>query len=471
MPEQINSCLGQVDVAERDKAPTKDSAHGQSLSHFLRLLFRLLDENGIRYCVLHTWEGLPDVLPSDLDLAVHPRDRARLSSVFQGLLDKGYQPVQCCHHAGGHTFDFVWFEARGMRSVSVDVASENRQGRLILMRGEDMVLGRLRANGFWIADPAVEFAYLLVKKTLKRRLPNPQAERLKILVNEIGCAQAQKIAGDLFGQRWKERVIEACKGGSLGGLLGDLRKRLWLTRLTKDPLNPLRYLLGEVPRFIGRSLRPVGLFVVILGPDGVGKSTLVGRIGESLASTAFRRCRIFHWRPMVIAPQKETGMPVTDPHDQPPRGVLGSILALFGILLDYWLGFIFILRPILTRAGLVIFDRYYHDLLIDPLRYRYGGPMWLAKFLGRFVPPPDLLFLVLDAGDEVIFSRKREVPPEELRRQREGYRQFTAGVERATLIKTDRGIEPTVAEASRVIVEFLTQRFQRRHARWLATSC
>jgi thymidylate kinase len=358
-----------------------------------------------------------------------------------------------------------------MRSVSVDVASENRQGRLILMRGEDMVLGRLRANGFWIADPAVEFAYLLVKKTLKRRLPNPQAERLKILVNEIGCAQAQKIAGDLFGQRWKERVIEACKGGSLGGLLGDLRKRLWLTRLTKDPLNPLRYLLGEVPRFIGRSLRPVGLFVVILGPDGVGKSTLVGRIGESLASTAFRRCRIFHWRPMVIAPQKETGMPVTDPHDQPPRGVLGSILALFGILLDYWLGFIFILRPILTRAGLVIFDRYYHDLLIDPLRYRYGGPMWLAKFLGRFVPPPDLLFLVLDAGDEVIFSRKREVPPEELRRQREGYRQFTAGVERATLIKTDRGIEPTVAEASRVIVEFLTQRFQRRHARWLATSC
>jgi len=171
---------------------------------------------------------------------------------------------------------------------------------------------------------------------------------------------------------------------------------------------------------------------------------------------------------MLIAPQKETGMPVTDPHDQPPRGALGSTLALFGILLDYWLGFIFILRPILTRAGLVIFDRYYHDLFIDPLRYRYGGPMWFAKCLGRFVPPPDLLFLVLDAGDEVIFSRKREVPPKELRRQREGYRQFTAGVERATLIKTDRGIEPTVAEASRVIVEFLTQRFQRRHARWLA---
>jgi hypothetical protein len=55
-----------------------------------------------------------------------------------------------------------------------------------------------------------------------------------------------------------------------------------------------------------------------------------------------------------------------------------------------------------------------------------------------------------------------------LRRQREGYRQFTLGAKRATLVNTDRGIERTVEEASRFIVEFLSQRFQRRHARWLA---
>jgi hypothetical protein len=116
----------------------------------------------------------------------------------------------------------------------------------------------------------------------------------------------------------------------------------------------------------------------------------------------------------------------------------------------------------------VIFDRYYHDLLIDPLRYRYGGPVGLAKFLGRLVPPPDLLFLVLDADDEVILSRKREVPLDELRRQRESYQGFTKGVKRATLVKTDRGIERTVEEASRFVVECLAQRFKCRNARWLA---
>src|ERR1700686_3343196 len=67
MPEQINSSLGQVDATERDRAPTKHSAQGHSLSHFLCLLFKLLDEDGTRYCVLHSWQGLPDELPSDLD--------------------------------------------------------------------------------------------------------------------------------------------------------------------------------------------------------------------------------------------------------------------------------------------------------------------------------------------------------------------------------------------------------------------
>jgi len=102
------------------------------------------------------------------------------------------------------------------------------------------------------------------------------------------------------------------------------------------------------------------------------------------------------------------------------------------------------------------------------MRYRYGGPMWLARFLGRFVPPPDIVFLVLDAEDEVILSRKREVALEELRRQRQGYQRFTGDDKRATLIKTDEGIERTVREATQFVVQYLAQRFERRHSRWLA---
>jgi hypothetical protein len=51
----------------RYKAPTKDFGQGQSFSHFLRLLFQLLEEHQIRYCVPYSLQSVPEELPSDQD--------------------------------------------------------------------------------------------------------------------------------------------------------------------------------------------------------------------------------------------------------------------------------------------------------------------------------------------------------------------------------------------------------------------
>jgi thymidylate kinase len=287
-----------------------------------------------------------------------------------------------------------------------------------------------------------------------------------MLVELLGRAEAEKLAGKIFLGGLKRRVVNACVDGSLGELLPKLGTQPWRTGLARHPWGLIRYLSGEGVRIARRWFQPTGLFVVVLGPDGVGKSTLVMRLGQEL-KTCFRRRQSFHWRPGVIARNEVTGAPADDPHGKRTRGALASTLALLGLFLDYWLGYRFILWPFLARTGLVIFDRYYQDLLIDPLRYRYGGPMCLAKLMGRLVPPSDLLFLVLDAEGEVILSRKHEVPLPELQRQRDRYRQFPQGEARATLVKTDQGIEPTLGEATRFVAEYLSERFERCHAGWL----
>jgi len=79
------------------------------------------------------------------------------------------------------------------------------------------------------------------------------------------------------------------------------------------------------------------------------------------------------------------------------------------------------------------------------------------------------LFLVLDAEDQVIFSHKREIPREELRRQRKGYRLLSRD-ERATLIKANQEIDRTVEEAARVVVKRLSRRFKQHNARWLTAA-
>ena len=57
---------------------------------FLLHLFHLLDEHDVNYCVLHSWDCLPENLTSDLDLAVHPRDKHKLPVVFERLREKNY---------------------------------------------------------------------------------------------------------------------------------------------------------------------------------------------------------------------------------------------------------------------------------------------------------------------------------------------------------------------------------------------
>jgi hypothetical protein len=106
---------------------------------------------------------------------------------------------------------------------------------------------------------------------------------------------------------------------------------------------------------------------------------------------------------------------------------------------------------------------------IDPNRYRYGGPLWLARILRPLIPDADLT-LVLDAPEEVVFSRKQEVAPEEVQRQRQLYAQYGTRTPSGRLVDATASITQVTAESARLILEFLARRFERRHARWLVRS-
>ena len=73
---------------------------------------------------------------------------------------------------------------------------------------------------------------------------------------------------------------------------------------------------------------------------------------------------------------------MTDPHRLSRRPLSLSVLALLVLLLDFLLGYWFVIRPLLAGWGLVVFDRYYDDLLVDPnataMEDRDGLPNSLA---------------------------------------------------------------------------------------------
>jgi thymidylate kinase len=188
-----------------------------------------------------------------------------------------------------------------------------------------------------------------------------------------------------------------------------------------------------------------GLFVAILGCDGSGKTTLADDLIAALGGR-FSETALFHVRPGLIARRAPDSPPPYQYGDRPHRRGRW-LIKLAGYVVDDSLGYWVKVRPVLRRSGLVLFDRYFDDLLVDPARYRYGGPEWLVRGLCRVVPRPHLI-LVLDLPEGQVLDRKQELPADELRRLRAGYQRLAAGLPNTVLLDAGQPREVVAREAA-----------------------
>ena len=186
--------------------------------------------------------------------------------------------------------------------------------------------------------------------------------------------------------------------------------------------------------------------IVILGPDGAGKSSVIRGLVEKLN---LRGCavEVRHLKPRIVFARR--GEPVTivvDPHGKPPRSAFLSMVKIVVWLFEEWYAQIFLDK----RDCVLLCDRYYHDLLIDPKRYRYGGPQWVARLIGGLMPRPDL-WILLDAPPAVLRARKQEVSPQETARQREAYLAFIRRQRNSATVEASRLLENVIADVERAI--------------------
>jgi len=150
-------------------------------------------------------------------------------------------------------------------------------------------------------------------------------------------------------------------------------------------------------------------------------------------------------------------LPVTAPHSRPPRSLVGSLAKAAYWVLDYTLGYYVKIRPALARSTLVLFDRYLVDALVDPRRYRYGGPRWVLHLVWLLIPKPDLVIL-LDAPTEVLRARKQEVSPRDTERQRHDYRQLVEMLPNGHVVDAAQPLDRVVTAVGTVILGFLASR-------------
>jgi thymidylate kinase len=211
------------------------------------------------------------------------------------------------------------------------------------------------------------------------------------------------------------------------------------------------------------------LWVAVFGPDGAGKSAVIEQLAHEI-SLSFHGIQQFHFRPMFRRQQKDS-QPVTQPHGKPPRGVLASVFKLLYWLADCWYGYMVTIRPARAGSRLVIFDRYFDDILIDPQRYRLPkSSLWFSRLVVPLTPRPDL-YVLLDLPAEVVQQRKPEVSLAESQRQRLAYRKMFRSLPNAFIVNTASPVDEVAQQVKNLILESLTSQSVNRAEVSLIAGC
>jgi len=202
-----------------------------------------------------------------------------------------------------------------------------------------------------------------------------------------------------------------------------------------------------------------GVWIAMLGPDGCGKTSVIEQLLLRHHKNTFSGVDVIHLRPHLSLKCKhdKDNAVVEDPHGKKARNKVSSFLKILYFFFDYTAGYFIKVRPLLKRNKLVIFDRYYMDMLVDPRRYRYGGPMWFARFVGEFIPKPNLIIL-LNAPADIIQSRKQEVSFEETTRQTKAYLKLVQGMKHGVVINSDQSINKVVSDIENSVMTYKVQK-------------
>jgi len=433
----------------------------RSRPELVRAFFRLLESHRIRCALLGNAHVLEVDSTGDIDMVVEQSAIAHLPALVWNFC--AAEQIRCIqvvqHEWSAFSFILAWRSTtRGeLRFLQLDVCGDyGRSGRLFLSSAELVercVRDELEPEIF-VPAPELSFIAYLLKKVDKRSVTPEQMTWLCARWREAPEASQRQLRR-FWNPDCADLIAGAIQSGDCALLhraLSRLRGRLLVRRSLHERIR-------ELIRIARRCRKPAGYWAAFLGPDGSGKSTIAERVGRDLAPL-FRSVQIYHLRPHMIG-RLRSKEPVTDPHGSPPRGKLASVAKLVLWCADYGVGFLGDIYPRLVRAQLVLFDRHFLDLLVDPRRYRYGSPRWIASMFSALTFSPSL-FVLLDAPVHVLHARKQEVGADEVERQRLMYRRLVQRFPQSCTVNVSRPVDEVASEIEDHLLACLARRAAER---------
>jgi len=367
------------------------------------------------YAVLRNYSGFPSKNTSrDIDIILTRRTWKKIHRDLLALISgQGWKLTTLLRSDRLHTW-VVAYQAPGQTEVvQWDFFFDTSVFGIRLMSAEELLRGRIYSGFLYHVAPEAEF---LDKYLYDRAVGASYPHKYEAVRHAVEHSEAvkQKLH-KLFGIEDAETCDRTGKLRLLGSaLLFNLRRR------------PLGLCVGAsrfLCAFIGNYMRScTGFSIGFTGPDGSGKTTVIDLVIDRLGDVFLKAHTLCHFRPALFGNlgevahgaglKKEVDRNYSQPHRGGKTGKISSLIRLAYYSVDYILGYFLRVKPQTRITRLVIFDRYYTDIIADSRRSRICLPYRMLYWYGRlFIPSLDY-HILLTATAESILKRKRELDAE-----------------------------------------------------------
>jgi len=470
-PFDMNTEIARYSPAIPDETASGEEGVEREFLSLLDQVFRRLRQHNIRHCVLRNRDRIPRGLltGSDVDVLVPAGTLASELVRIMGDL----RPTHVVPHRS--TLE-VYFPA-GPLLLHVDFLIQDREWRgARYLRNEEILDAARDDDGMPVASPVHQAFCAWFSSLTRRGKFKPRYVPLISSAFRDSPDAMARLLTRAFGRRLALELLGLAERGELqrsDEFAGRCRRAIWLRALRRQPLATLWGLAAHYAAEARLWARPPGLSVAVLGPDGSGKSAVASALTSATrAVLPFTAVSVHHLYERVLPRLSElkkgrlrrrpsAPAVVHNPHGKTAHTALGSLFTLGYSMLDQWLSQFLFVRSRLGRNTLLCHDRYMIEIVVDPKRFRYGGPQWLARAFSRITPRLDLVVL-LDAPAEVLQSRKQEVEFKETKRQREAYRALVSALPNGHVVDANRPLPPVVEDVRRILLLYLAHRTAHR---------
>jgi energy-coupling factor transporter ATP-binding protein EcfA2 len=364
-----------------------------SIDSLLTAWFAVMFATNTRYCVLRNYKHLPKQVGNDLDILIDDSSKDAATSLLRRLaVEQGWTHLVSIPFSSTVAHSFFKDVDAKLLTLHIDIVTDFQYWGVRFFDPESVLNHRRHLRNFYIPSPVHEAVLLVLKDRFFRgSIRKAYQARIHELIP------------------FREEANEIIR-------LSRLRFALELFSLNfATPLALIQRVAKNFARLFKRWIFPPGKFIVLVGPDGAGKSSVAKTLIE-YCNRLYRSTYYFHWLPPLVGSFTN---PLVNTAPSPSCVTSGFFAGLFSIVrlsknsLHALVSYHCRIRPLLFKGCVVIGDRYIYNYLLNPVSvcYTLGKPPLFAFF--HFLPKPDFI-AVITASPEIILARKQELSRAEI---------------------------------------------------------